>query len=451
LPGDGLTKLERRYKEDIAWLFSLRRFGGRRDLKHFRRLLERIGSPQDDFKSIHITGTSGKGSTTAMAASILRAAGYRVGMFTSPHLSTFTERIQVGGEQIPVWDVVRLIDKIRPIAEGMAGEPELRHPQFFEMVTAMGFKYFSEKGVDFAVLEAGMGGKLDPTNVVRPLVSVITNVSLEHTDVLGNTVLEIAENKAGIIKEGGTLITATSDDDVYRLFRETCERVGSRIYRVGEDIRFQKLGSSYVGQRFRLDGLSQTFEELTIPLMGDFQLLNAACAIGAVEALRFYGTEVAVDSVVRGLSEVSWPGRLEVMERRPLVVLDGAKDVEAFRALKEALLTDFKYERLVAVVSISSEKKIPEMIEQLAQVADRFVLTVHGVMGRAADPSSMGREVERFSKPYEVVEDVGRAVERAKDLAGEDGMVIITGSVFLVGEAREIWHRPSHTYYRLER
>jgi dihydrofolate synthase/folylpolyglutamate synthase len=185
--------------------------------------------------------------------------------------------------------------------------------------------------------------------------------------------------------------------------------------------------------------------------MGDFQLLNAACAIGAVEALRFYGTEVAVDSVVRGLSEVSWPGRLEVMERRPLVVLDGAKDVEAFRALKEALLTEFKYERLVAVVSISSEKKIPEMIEQLAQVADRFVLTVHGVMGRAADPSSMGREVERFSKPYEVVEDVGRAVERAKDLAGEDGMVIITGSVFLVGEAREIWHRPSHTYYRLER
>ena len=451
LPGNGLTKFERRYKEDIAWLFSQRRFGERHDLERFRRLLERIGSPQDDFKSIHITGTSGKGSTTAMVASILRAAGYRVGMFTSPHLTTFTERIQVNGEQIPVRDVVRLIEEIRLIAVGMTGEPELKRPKFFEIVTAMGFKYFSEKGVDFAVLEAGMGGKLDPTNVVRSLISVITNVSLEHTEALGDTVLEIAENKAGIIKEGGTLITATSDDDVFRLFRETCERVGSRIYRVGEDIRFKKLGSSREGQRFRLDGLSQTFEELTIPLLGDFQLLNAACAVGAVEALRFYGTEVAAEAVARGLSEVSWPGRLEVMERHPLVVLDGAKDVEAFRALKEALLKDFKYERLVAVVSMSSEKKIPEMIEQLAQVVDIFVFTAHGVMGRAADPTSLGREAEKFSKPYEVVEDVRRAVYRAKDLAGEDGMVIITGSVFLVGEAREIWHRPSHTYYRLER
>ncbi len=450
MSGIGLTDLERKYREHIEWLFAVRRFGSKLGLDYVRHLLAQIGDPHEDFRSIHVTGTSGKGSTTAMVASILREAGFDVGMFTSPHLSTFTERIQVNGCQIPVEDVVRLVEELRPICEEMDGEPELRHPTFFEIITAIAFKHFSEEDVDYAVLEVGMGGRLDATNVVKAQVSVITNVSLEHTEVLGDTVLEIAEKKAGIVKEGGVLITATADDEVYRLFQEICDGVGSRIFRVGTDITFQKLDSSYEGQVFKLKGLSRSYDELTIPLMGEHQLLNAASAVGAVEALRFHGVEVPGDTIARGLRGVSWPGRLEVMQTRPLVVLDGAKDAVAAKAVKEALLSEFTYDHLVAVVSISSDKKIAEMIGEIAQAADHFVITSHRVMGRAAKSSRIAAEVGKYHRTFEVVAGVRMAVNRAIELAGEKGMVIVVGSVFLVGEAREIWHEPSNPFYHLE-
>lgn len=447
---DDSSDLAIRYREHIEWLFAVRRFGSKLGLDYVKHLLAQIGDPHEDFRSVHVTGTNGKGSTTAMIASILKEVGFKTGMFTSPHLSTFTERIQVDGVQIPVEDVVRLIEEVRPLCEEMVEDPELRHPTFFEIITAIAFKYFSEEGVDYAVLEVGMGGKLDATNVVKSQVSVITNVSLEHTEVLGDTVLEIAEKKAGIVKEGGVLVTATADDDVYSLFLKVCEDVGSKIFRVGTDITFQKLSSGYEGQSFTLRGLSRSYKELHIPFLGEHQLLNAATAVGTVEALSFHGVEVPEDAVARGLSNVIWPGRMEVMQTSPLVVLDGAKDLEAARVIKEALLKDFTYDRLVAVVSISSNKRISEMIGEIAQAADHFVITSHRVMGRAARPSKIAAEVERHSRTFEVVDDVRKAVNRSIELAGKDGMVIVVGSVFLVGEAREIWHEPSNPFSHLE-
>jgi len=450
LADETLTDLERRYRDHIEWLFAVRRFGSKLGLDYVRHLLAKIGDPHEDFRSIHVTGTNGKGSTTAMIASILGEVGYRVGMFTSPHLSSFTERIQINGAQIPVEEVVRLIEVVRPICEGMAEDPDLRHPTFFEIITAIAFRHFSEEGVDYAVLEVGMGGRLDATNVVKAQVSVITNVGLEHTEVLGDTVLEIAEKKAGIVKEGGVLVTATADDDVYRLFQRVCGDVGSRIFRVGSDITFQRLDASYEGQTFDLKGLSRRYEGLTVPLIGGHQLLNAATAVGAVEALRFNGVEVPREAIARGLRGVAWPGRLEVVQISPLVVLDGAKDVKAARAVKEALLGEFTYDRLVAVVSISSDKKIADMIGEIARAADHFVITSHRVMGRAAKYSRIAAEVERYSKTHEYVADVKSAVRRAMEIAGETGMVIVVGSVFLVGEAREIWHEPSNPFSYLE-
>jgi len=432
------------YKEAIDWLFGIQRFGSKRGLKELRYLLGLIGDPQDRFKSIHVAGTNGKGSTTAIVASILEAEGYKVGMFTSPHLSSFRERIVVDGRKIPVEEVIRIVDEIKLFVDQMTQNQELRHPTFFEVVTATVFKYFAEQEVDFAVLEAGMGGKLDATNVVHSLVSVITNVSLEHTEVLGKTLLEIAEKKAGIIKEGGVLITATEDDDVFNLFREVCERTGSKIFRVSRDIWFRKLSSSLEGQSFQLNCLSNRFDELFIPLLGDHQLFNAASAVGAIEALNFHEITVSREAIVEGLKGAKWPGRLEIVQRCPLVVLDCAKDVEAIRAVKEALLKEFIYNRLIAVVSISSDKNIPAMIEQLTQVADLFVITSHGVMGRAAKPSCIAKEVEKHSKPYEIVADVKDAVKRAMELAKEDDMVIAVGSVFLIGEARELWFKPAN-------
>lgn len=443
--------IERSYREAIEWLFAVRRFGSKLGLEYVGHLLGLISDPQDDFRSVHVTGTNGKGSTTKMVSSILSEAGFKVGMFTSPHLSTFTERIQVNGRHIPVADVLRLVNLIKPLCEEMEADPGLRHPTFFEIITAMAFKHFSEQGVDFAVLEVGMGGRLDATNVVKGLVSIITNVSLEHTEILGDTVLEIAEKKAGIIKEGGVLVTATQDDEVYALFEEICADVGSKIFRVGRDIKFERLSADYEGQRFRLEGIRDKYEELSLPLIGEHQLLNASAAVGAVEALGFHGVDVPREAIERGLGKVKWPGRMEVVQRNPLVVLDGAKDVEAMKAVKETLLSEFSSERLVAVVSISSDKKIPQMIRELSQAVDRYVVTTHGVMGRAADPSLIVGEAEKYGKPSEIVPDVKEAIGRAMELAGEDGMVIVVGSVFLVGEARELWFEPKNPFTHLER
>ncbi len=435
----------RRYKEAVEWLFGIQRFGSKLGLVNIRHLLGLLGDPQDSFKSIHITGTSGKGSTTAMVSSILNAAGHRVGMFTSPHLSSFTERIVVNGEPIPPGEVVRIVDEIRPHVEEMVETEGLRHPTFFEVITSIAFNYFAERGVEFAVLEVGMGGKLDATNVVHALVSVITNVSLEHTYVLGDTALEIAEKKAGIIKEGGVLITATEDDAVYDLFAGVCKEKGSRIFRVGRDIRFKKLRASLEGQWFQLEGLGHKHEELFIPLLGRHQLLNASAAAGAVEALRFHNIRIPEGAIIEGLRRVSWPGRLEVVQESPLVVLDGAKDSEAARAVKDAIQEEFTHNRLIAVVSISSDKNIPEMIGHLAQVVDHFIVTTHRVMGRAAEPSIIAKEVEKHSRSYQIMPSVKDALNVAVGMVEEGDMVIVVGSVFLVGEARELWHKPLYS------
>jgi dihydrofolate synthase/folylpolyglutamate synthase len=442
---------EKHYDEAINWLFSLRRFGSKPGLEYVNHILSKIGNPHNEFKSVHITGTNGKGSTTKMVASILVESGYRVGMFTSPHLSSFTERIQINGREIPIKDVLRLVDMLKPLCEEMESDPNLRHPTFFEIITAIAFKYFSEMGVDLAVLEVGMGGLLDATNVVTSLVSIITNVSLEHTEVLGDTVIEIAEKKAGIIKNGGILITATQDNEAYALFQKICKHVGSKIFRVGFDIKYEKLGSDYNGQRFNLDGIQESYKDLFLPLLGGHQIINAATAVGAVEALTIQGISVSKEDVSNGLKNVEWPGRLEVVQKNPLVVLDGAKDIEAIKAVKEALSTDFSYKKLVAVISISSEKKISEMIDVLSQIVDHFVVTKHSVMGRAADPIVLVEAINKHDILNETFPIPKNAVARAIQLAGSDGMVIVLGSVFLIGDVREIWHKPQNPFSSLER
>jgi dihydrofolate synthase/folylpolyglutamate synthase len=264
-------------------------------------------------------------------------------------------------------------------------------------------------------------------------------VSLEHTESLGKTVLEIAKEKAGIIKADGTLITATEDDSVFTLFERICKEHHSKIYRVGKDITFRRLSSSLDGQSFQLSGLMNHFDELHVPLLGYHQLLNAACAVGVVEALSFCGVAVSTDAIDEGLRKVKWPGRLEIVQRDPLVVLDCAKDPEAARALKETMLNDFVYDRLIAVVSVSSSKNIPEMIAQFSQIADQFIITSHKVMGRAASPFEIAKEIKKYSKPYEIVIDAKRAVSSALRIAGRNDIVCVAGSVFLVGEAKEFW------------
>ena len=430
------------YKEAIDWLYEVRRFGSKPGLKIIRYLLNKIGNPQNSFKSIHVTGTNGKGSTTAMTSSILIAAGYKIGMFTSPHLINFTERIQINNREITKEEVMKNISELKPIIAEMEKDLELRHPTFFEIITAIAFKHFSEMKVDFAVLEVGMGGELDATNVVKALVSVVTNVSLEHTAVLGDTVQEIAEKKGGIIKKDGVLITATEDESVYEVLSKMCQDRASLIFRVGRDITVEPVKTTNKGQLFNLKGFNGEYRNLTIPLMGKHQLTNAATATAAVEALSFHGINTTEQDIQTGLQNIRWPGRLEIIARTPLVVLDGAKDIAASEAATKAM-SDFTYDKLTLVVSISSDKKVTEMIENFSKVADRFIVTEHSVQMRAAKTARIAQEAEKHGIPYEAIPDVKDAVKYAIETSNPSDMVLVIGSVFLVGEAREIWYPPN--------
>ncbi len=373
------------YSEALDWLFNVRRFGPHRTLEPTRQVLMLLGDPQTSFKSIHVAGTNGKGSTSAFIASIMEAAGYRVGLFTSPHLERFTERIKVNGAEIPESDVVRLVELIKPLFEEMLGQGmPLR---FFDVVTAMCLKYFQEEAVDFAVLEVGLGGLLDATNVVDPLVSVITNIGYEHTNILGETLEEIAGEKAGIIKPGRVLVTAARNEAVFRAFKEKADSLGCKVVRVGYDTGYEKLSMSLKGQRFSLRSLHGEYRNLATPLLGNHQILNAATAVAAAESLSVYGVQIGEDAIRKGLRDVYWPARLEVVMTRPLVVLDCAKDAEATEAVRMSVERDIPHRRLVAVVSISTDKKIPAMMRNICALADTLILTTHSVMERASDPA----------------------------------------------------------------
>ncbi|MGQ9679539.1 MAG: bifunctional folylpolyglutamate synthase/dihydrofolate synthase [Candidatus Bathyarchaeia archaeon] len=438
MEGFSLNESTRRfssYDESLTWLYNFHRTAPKRDLSGIKHLLALLGDPQEEFESIHITGTNGKGSTAAMISSILKADGFKIGTYTSPHLSRFTERITVDGIEISDVDVLRILEFVRSLVD--RNQNVWGRIGFFELVTALAFKYFAEKKVDMAVLEAGLGGRLDATNVVHPLVSVITNISLEHTEILGETVLEIAREKAGIIKKGGILITAEEDDEIYSLFRDVCKEVNSSIFRVGSDVKYIRLGSGLEGQRFTVEGLKDVYEDLFIPMLGHHQIKNASTAIGAVESLSLKGLNISRRSIYHGLANCRWPGRLEIMHRSPLIILDCAKDAEAASSLKETLIKDFTSSKAIAILSISSDKDISSIIRHLSEAVDYFIITAHKVRGRAAAPSIIAQEVEKHQKPYDIAHDVKDAIQKAVTLTGEDDLICITGSVFIVGEARD--------------
>jgi len=426
------------YAEALDWLYNVRRFGPHRTLEPTRYVLKLLGDPQTSFRTIHVAGTNGKGSTSALTASIMEAAGYKTGLYTSPHLERFTERIKVNGAEIPEADVARLVELIKPLFEEMLGQGmPLR---FFDLVTAICLKYFQGQAVDFAVIETGLGGRLDATNVVDPLVSVITNIGYEHTNILGETLEEIAGEKAGIIKPGRPLVTAAKNDAVFRVFKKKADSLGCSVVRVGYDTGYEKLGMDLEGQRFSLRSLRGEYRNLYTPLLGDHQILNAATAVAAAESLSVYGINVGEDAIRRGLRDVYWPARLEVVMTRPLVVLDCAKDAEATEAVRLSVERDIPHRRLVAVVSISTDKKIPAMMRNICAMADTLILTTHSVMERASDPVYLAELAAQNGRPSEVHPVAEDAFARSIELVGPDDMVLVIGSVFLAGAAR--------TYFR---
>ena len=405
------------------------------DLRRIEMLLERLGNPHRVAKSIHIAGTKGKGSTAAMIASILTQAGYRAGLYTSPHLLSFTERIQIDGRPIAEDAFGRLVEILKPEAEAVNHSGNFGELTTFELLTALAFTYFKEGKVDYQMLETGLGGRLDATNVVKPEVCVITSISFDHMDVLGDTLTQIAREKAGIIKPGSTVVCSPQLPEAMEVIEEACRERETRLVVVGNDVTWHGKAFDTEGQSFELRGLTGEYT-LNIPLLGEHQLENAATAVATVEVLGGLGASISPESITTGLTQVHWPGRLQIMGREPWVIVDGAHNADSARRLVEALERYFDFDRVLLILGVSSDKNIAGMVAELASLPS-IVIVTRSHHPRAIEPARLAGEFSKWGITPEVAENVASAVELALSKAMPGDLICATGSLFIVAEVME--------------
>lgn len=418
-----MTKEKMPYQQEVEYLYSLQKFGVKLGLSKIFDLLNALGNPHEGQKYIHIGGTNGKGSVAAFIASILKQAGLKVGLYSSPHLVRFTERFRINNEEIPHEKAVALIRQLRNAA--IPEDP----PTFFEATTAMAMAYFAGEKTDIAIMEVGMGGRLDATNVITPLVSVITNISMEHQLVLGSRLLDIAYEKAGIIKEGVDVVTGATRPAVTGIFQSICREKGSPLWRVGRDVAYRTTASGlhYYGLNHRLNGLQ-------LGLMGKFQARNAVVALAVIERLEQKGLKISSQDIREGLKDTVWPGRMQVVARNPTIVLDGAHNPAAIRALAGSITAGFEYRRLILVIGVMEDKAIRLLLKGIVPVSDHVIYT-RPVYPRAASPETLMNEASSLGIPGEVALFLSGALERAMDMADSRDLILVCGSLFTAGEA----------------
>jgi dihydrofolate synthase / folylpolyglutamate synthase len=413
------------YSDALAWLYRRQRFGVKLGLETMEALLDRLGHPEQSFGTLHVTGSNGKGSVCAFLESCLRAAGHRVGLYTSPHLVSFRERIRVGGEPIAPEDVAAGVERLRPLVDDL--DARRTSPTFFECVTALAFDHFRRQRVPLAVVEVGLGGRLDATNLCRPIVSVITNVGLEHTDRLGTSIQMIAGEKAGILREGVPAITGARREALDVLAREAGKRKSPlKVVRAPDPVEATLEATRF---RFAYAGAVQAFESR---LLGEHQAENACFALAALEAQK--AVAVPVEAAARGVAAAEWPGRLEVVDRDPLTLLDGAHNAPAFEALTGFLAKHAPNGDAAACVAILREKAASKMLRILSPYVKRLVLTE-----APNDRTLSARELESLlpsdAPPHVAIANPHEAI-RALFQGGQERLRLVTGSLFLVGEAR---------------
>jgi len=479
------------YNDTINYLYGLQKHGIKLGLDNITEMLSLFNNPQSHFKSIHIAGTNGKGSTSAMVASILAAAGYKVGLFTSPHLVSFTERIRVSNEEITEHEVVELTEEIRdrihPPVPSLAKEGEGRvNPTFFEFVTAMGFLYFKRKDVEWAVVETGMGGRLDATNVLIPEVSVITGVSYDHEEFLGDTITEIAVEKAGIIKNGVPVVISAQELPVLNVIGGKAVEKSSPLFIYGKDFNGVLKSSDINGITFDYDGDDYTIKDVFMPLVGEHQLFNACLAVkAAIIALsKVSGKQYAVYNkgkignkksaycllptaycqIKEGLAATKWPGRLELISDNPPILIDGAHNPSASAVLADSLKKNFLkvYKRIILIMGIMADKDLNGILAPLLPLASEIIFTAPAYE-RAASPqllaecaSAMGFTNIHISPTVkEAIEMATKCCESGNRRIGESekknnhfthspirpftySLILITGSFYTIGEAKEI-------------
>ncbi len=413
------------YSEALGYLYGLEKFGMVFGLENIAWILDLIGNPHRYLKTIHIAGTNGKGSVASMLSHVLKEAGYKVGKYTSPHLLSFTERITINEQEIAEEEVAALAEMIRDRAEE---KDKGRFFTFFDFTTALAFEYFRRKQVDIAVIEAGLGGRLDSTNVLDPLIAIITNVAYDHTDYLGRDISDIAREKAGIIKRGRATVSG-AEGVARQIIEDRAEELGSPLYELDRDFFYEKKAERMMSYR----GLKKQIENLSISLMGDHQLKNSALALCAAELLPSCGYPIEEAAVRNGLAHTRWPGRLEIVRENPLIILDGAHNPDGARTLAEFLSSHYAERNKLLIFGVMKDKDYKEIVEIIAPHVSTTILTKPETE-RALPP----RELEGRVKKAIVTEDMRSALALAKSMAGADDLILVTGSLYVVGEAKGI-------------
>lgn len=411
-------------ESELEYLYALERFGIKPGLAVMEQMMELFDHPEKKFKSIHVTGTNGKGSTCAMMESILRTAGYKTALYTSPHLYAFNERIRVQNKNIEEEALRALVGEMKSKIE----EANIQ-PTFFEFTTALAFLYFARSNIDIAVIEVGMGGRHDATNVITPLVSVITNVGLDHMEYLGPTTAHIANEKAGIIKEGVPVITAEQEEKILAIFDAEAKEKHTSVVRVGDKITTSVRSFDLSGQEVAVD--AHASYTVHLPLLGSHQVTNMATAITAMELLVGQGFSVSQEDSMSGIAHTVWEGRLQVISHNPLIIVDGAHNGDGARALAAFLKEVPRYD--VLVFAAKKKKDISEMLQFVIPLFKHVIVTEGSFMPE--DARSIAEKVRMIHSSVLVEKNACAAIEQAKEITPKDGTILVTGSLYMIADA----------------
>ena len=414
-------------EEAVSYIHSITWMGSKPGLTRTFALLKAMGDPQKDLKFVHIAGTNGKGSTAAMTASVLQQAGYRVGLFTSPGITRFNERIQINGQQIPDEELAAVTAWVKPLAAAQED-----HPTEFELVTCIGLEYFKRQGCDIVVMEVGMGGALDSTNVIPvPEVAVITNIGLDHTDFLGSTLTEIAETKAGIIKDGGNAVLYPGDPQVVQVIENVCRKRNVSLKKA--DFQGLKLlNHSLEGQCFDCG----CRKALQLPLLGEHQLHNAAVVLQIIDTLKEKGWSISEEQLRQGLAQVRWPGRFDIVKRDPLFIIDGGHNPQCIDALAKNIRDYLPGRRIIALSGVLADKDYAQMYQPVLPLVEEFVC-ITPPSPRKLEAAELARHLTRAGSKATACRSIDEGVRTAIEKAGTDGVVLCFGSLYSIGQIHE--------------
>lgn len=425
------------YQEAINFIDDKNKYGSRLGLDSIKKLLSLLNNPHHNLKYIHVAGTNGKGSTCAYLASCLMEAGYKTGLYTSPHLERFTERIQINGKEVTEEEVATLTEKVKTACDEMV-RLGFEHPTTFEIITAIGFLYFYEKNVDIVVLEVGLGGKGDATNAIESsLASVITTISYDHMEVLGNTLEEIAIQKAGIIKDNGIVISYPKSKEP----QEAIKKIATQKNAVFVEVPIENVNIKYLsddGSIFDFEYNDHFIENIRTNLIGEHQIYNATTAITTLLTLNDSGLiKISIDDIKNGIEKTEWHGRIELLRHKPKFIIDGAHNLEGVENLVKAL-GNFKFDRLILGIAILKDKDFDHMLSLLVPMADVIIATEANT-DRKLDAGRMKEQIEKTWTKEEVIVEkhIQNAVERALIIANENDLILFTGSLYMIGEVRD--------------